>query len=221
MPNNKPGDKKRPIIRILTLLGITTCLVGAGFLIYPYYTNFLADRSQNELSANLPQARPAANLQGPADPPPASSAPPDRPYPQKGEPIGRIQIPKINVDWVFVEGIDPEDLKKGPGHYPGTPLPGGEGNAAIAGHRTTYGAPFNRLDELQQGDEITVTNGAEVYLYRVAEIKIVDPSDLSVVAPTADSRLTLTTCNPKFSAKQRLIIVAGLQNPPVRAGSGQ
>lgn len=211
MSNNKLGDKKRPLIRILTLLAITTCLVGAGFLIYPYYTNFSADRSQNELSANLSRARPPADLQGPADPP--SEAPTDRPSPQSGEPIGRIRIPKIDVDWVFVEGIDPEDLKKGPGHYPGTPLPGGEGNVAIAGHRTTYGAPFNRLDELTQGDEITVTNGTEVYVYRVTENKIVAPTDLSVVAPTADPKLTLTTCHPKFSARQRLIIVADLVSP--------
>lgn len=208
MSKNKLGYKKRPPIWILTLLAIATCLVGAGFLIYPYYTNFSASRAQNELSANLSQTRLPADLQGPDSP--LIKAPPNPPSPQRGAPIGRIQIPRIDVDWVFVEGIDPEDLKKGPGHYPGSPLPGGQGNVAIAGHRTTYGAPFNRLDELQQGDKITVTNAAEAYVYRVEEIKIVAPTDLSVVAPTADPKLTLTTCHPKFSAKQRLIIVAEL-----------
>lgn len=107
-----------------------------------------------------------------------------------------------------------EDLKKGPGHYPGTALPGGPGNAAIAGHRTTYGAPFFRLDELEVGDPIFITTPGGRHRYDVSEVMIVAPEDAWVLDPTEDNRLTLTTCNPRYSAAQRLIVVAELVSAP-------
>lgn len=134
--------------------------------------------------------------------------------PDLGEGIAIIRIPKIGVDAVVVEGVEVEDLKKGPGHYPGTSMLGEAGNAVISGHRTTYGAPFFRLDELVAGDEIILADAEGSYKYVVAESKIVLPTEVSVLDQTPDARLTLTTCNPKFSAKERLIVVASLEGPP-------
>src|SRR5581483_11302768 len=102
------------------------------------------------------------------------------------------------------------DLRKGPGHYPETPLPGEQGNAAIAGHRTTYGAPFNRLDELSPGDEVLVTTVKGSFTYKVAMTHVVKPNQVEVLNPTPTPTLTLTTCNPKYSAKERLVVVADL-----------
>ena len=101
------------------------------------------------------------------------------------------------------------------GHYPDTKMPGQKGNAALAGHRTTYGAPFNRLDDLVAGDPITVTTRAGTFRYEVMEKKVVTPDEVSVLDNTPDNRLTLTTCHPKYSAEQRLIVVALLTGPPV------
>ncbi len=127
-----------------------------------------------------------------------------------GEPTAKIVAPAIGLDWIVVEGVSLADLKKGPGHYPETPLPGQEGNAAIAGHRTTYGAPFHRLDELVVGDEITVTTVQGEFTYEVSEQLIVSPSQVEVLADAGDNRLTLTACHPKYSARERIVVVAML-----------
>ncbi len=136
--------------------------------------------------------------------------------PAEGQPIGILQIPKIAADNVVVEGTATADLHLGPGHYPGTPLPGQPGNAAIAGHRTTYGAPFYNLDELAPGDPIFVTTTQGRFCYNVTRVLVVSPSDLAVVAPSPTPELTLTTCNPRFSASQRLVVQASLSvdTPP-------
>jgi LPXTG-site transpeptidase (sortase) family protein len=135
-----------------------------------------------------------------------------------GEAIALIKIPKIRVDDIVVAGTSKETLKKGPGHYPGTPLPGSPGNAAIAGHRTTYGAPFFNLHELKVGDPIfTATVGTGRWSrYVVSAIDIVKPSQNEVLLRKGDrNTLTLTTCHPQYSAKQRLIITADLVGPAV------
>lgn len=134
--------------------------------------------------------------------------------PSLGDGMALIKIPKIGVDAVVVEGVEVEDLKKGPGHYPDTALPGQLGNMVISGHRTTYGAPFYRLDELEPGDEIIVYDAQGPYTYLVSETKIVLPTEIGVIAPSTDARLTLTTCHPRFSAAKRLIVVAQLQGTP-------
>ena len=102
------------------------------------------------------------------------------------------------------------DLRKGPGHYPDSPMPGQLGNAAIAGHRTTYGAPFNRIDELAPGDEITIVTVSGTFHYSVTGQLIVTPKQTEVLDPTPDATLTLTTCNPKYSARERLVVKARL-----------
>ena len=130
-----------------------------------------------------------------------------------GGAVGLIEIPKIGLDKAIVEGVGVAELKAGPGHYPATPMPGQPGNAAIAGHRTTYGAPFNRLDELVAGDAILVTTAQGEFRYEVESAQVVHPGQSEVLDPTTDSRLTLTTCHPEFSAAQRLVLTAKLVTP--------
>ena len=132
--------------------------------------------------------------------------------PAEGEPIGLLSIPRIGMNEdAIIQGVGDGDLRQGPGHYPGTPLPGQPGNAAIAGHRTTYAAPFYNLDQLKIGDPITVQTVAGTFRYLVSETEIVTPTDAAVLDDTTASHLTLTTCNPRFSASQRLVVVALLQ----------
>ena len=140
-------------------------------------------------------------------------------YPAAGEPISRVVIDKIGVDQVVVEGVGVEDLRKGPGRYRTTSLPGQAGNAAIAGHRTTYGAPFHRIDELIPGDEIQVQTLQGVFTYRVMDNDgvghvIVSPDATYVLDDVGDNRLTLTACHPKYSARQRIIVFAELVGEP-------
>ena len=106
------------------------------------------------------------------------------PAPALGGPVGIISIPKIAVSMALVEGTDAEQLRSGPGHYPGTPLPGESGNVAIAGHRTTYLHPFYDLDRLVPGDKINLVTVQGLFVYRVTSSRSVDPTDVSVVAPT-------------------------------------
>jgi len=151
--------------------------------------------------------------------PPTTEAAPPPPPPDDGSAVAQIRIPKIGVDKIVVEGVDVADLKKGPGHYPGSPLPGQPGNAAIAGHRTTYGAPFNRIDELAEGDEILITTVQGSFRYQVREQLIVAPDQVEVLNDFGDARLTLTACHPKYSARQRIVVVAALQGPAAQASA--
>jgi sortase A len=125
-----------------------------------------------------------------------------------GDAVGRIKIPEIGVDKVVVEGTDGGTLRKGPGHYPETPLPGIRGTVAIAGHRTTYGAPFRDLDKLEKLDEIVVEMPYGRFVYRVEKSQIVDPSATWVTRRVDHDRLVLTACHPKYSAAQRIVIFA-------------
>jgi sortase A len=134
--------------------------------------------------------------------------------PADGQPIGTIDIPSIGVNFVVVQGTSTSDLELGPGHYDNTPLPGQPGNAAIAGHRTTYLHPFFNLNELVAGDQIFVTTTQGRFLYDVTALLLVNPSDVAVIDPTAVPTLTLTTCNPRYSASQRLVAQATLVSPP-------
>ncbi len=146
--------------------------------------------------------------------------------PRGGEAIGSIEIPSIGVERQVIEGITRGDLREGPGHYPDTPLPGQAGNAAIAGHRTTYGSPFHDLDQLQPGDEIFVETLQGTFRYEVMSQQnpaggpaighfIVDPSQVEVLEDYGDNRLTLTACHPKYSARQRIVVTAVLASEPV------
>ena len=139
-----------------------------------------------------------------------SAALPPGPPPPEGSAVGIIQIPSIGVDKAIVQGVGVPDLEEGPGHYPGTPLPGQRGNAAIAGHRTTYSGPFYRLNDLHPGSLILITTRQGSFRYRVFRLFTVLPTDTSVLAPSSFPELTLTTCNPLFSAAQRLVVQARL-----------
>ena len=146
------------------------------------------------------------------------------PQPPAGQVMAQIQIPAIGVNQYVVSGTDGSDLDLGPGHYIGTAMPGQAGNVAVAGHRTTHGAPFNRLAELAVGDPIYLTDLAGqrlTYIVAVAPFAV-SPYNVSVLNYFGDSRLTLTTCNPEYSARQRLIVVAGFQSASlVKSGHGR
>lgn len=153
----------------------------------------------------------------PEDPPPGVSA--EVAYlaqddPEAGNSFAFLRIPKIGVDAVVFEGVDVPTLKKGPGHMPGTPLPGHPGNSVLSGHRTTYGRPFFDFDQLEVGDTIEVESEVGTHVYVIREIIIVLPTDFWVTEDRDGAWLTLTTCTPKFSAKQRLIVWAEMVSGP-------
>jgi sortase A len=128
----------------------------------------------------------------------------------EGQPLGRIRIPSIGVSSVVVAGTGTSDLRLGPGHYPGTPLPGARGTVAIAGHRTTYGAPFRKLDKIVKGDRIEVRMPYGTFVYRVEQKRIVAPTALWVTRRTSYNRLILSACHPLYSAAQRIVVFARL-----------
>jgi sortase A len=177
--------------------------------------------SETTVSATTAPETTAPGTTAPGDPEDTvteatTTAPPTRsPEPvdiQVGDPIARLEIPAIGVDSIVIAGVDKSDLKRGPGHYPDTPLPGQLGNSAIAGHRTTYGQPFFDVDQLQEGDEMVVTTLSGRFVYRVTGQQIVTPSDYQVVTtndPTV-ATLTLTSCHPKWTARDRIIVTGEL-----------
>jgi sortase A len=195
--------------------GVGRTLVGAGvlvllFVVYELWgTNIQEARSQRKLRAEFEQViKVVTPTTVPGEPPPATPV---------GEAVATIRIPKIGLDKAVIEGVGVPDLKKGPGHYPSTPLPGQPGNAAIAGHRTTYGAPFDRLNELQPGDLIEVTTHQGNFKFRVDGSREVTPDQTEVLSQTDGAHLTLTTCTPRFSAKRRLVVSATLFTEPAPA----
>ena len=128
----------------------------------------------------------------------------------EGQPLGRLRIPSIGVSKVVVAGTDTASLRLGPGHYPGTPLPGVRGTVAIAGHRTTYGAPFRKLDKVARGDRIEVRMPYGTFVYRVEQKRIVAPTAIWVTRRTSYDRLVLSACHPLYSAAQRIVVFARL-----------
>jgi sortase A len=164
--------------------------------------NTLVHETDNEkIRKALTDAAALARLPtGPAVTAARTAAPPE------GEPVGDIRIPVIGVNQVVVEGTNTPDLRKGPGHYIGTPLPGQGGNASIAGHRTTYGHPFYNLDAVKVGDPIVVTTLQGIFVYDTTRSWVVSPSDTSVIRNVYANLITLTTCNPRFSASTRLVV---------------
>ncbi len=135
--------------------------------------------------------------------------------PAEGSPIAHLQIPAIGLDEYVVSGTAEGDLAKGPGHYIGTAAPGQAGNVAIAGHRTTNGAPFNQLGKLAIGNQIYLTTlTGERLTYVVSQAPVaVSPRDVAVLNDFGDNRVTLTTCNPEYSSSQRLVVVGELKQP--------
>lgn len=179
--------------RGISALSVVLLLGGVALVGYPFFTNVWQSRIQSGLtkqlaSPELEQAYRARTV-------------------ETGDSLTRIRIPAIDVDAVVVEGVTPSALRAGAGHYPQTPLPCEAGNVAIAGHRTTYGKPFGNLDRLKVGDTIELTTPIGGCVYQLVKTPfIVEPTDMSVLQPTAERTVTLTTCHPKGSAAQRLIV---------------
>jgi sortase A len=203
-------------------VGRVVLVVGVLILLFiPYLlwgTGLMTARSQAQLRSEFgaAQARSGAPSAKHLHAPPKGTTPaaplvaPPMADPPIGNAVGEISIPKIGLSMVVVEGTGVAQLQAGPGHYPTTPLPGQVGNAAIAGHRTTYLHPFYNLDELVPGDPITVVTLQGIFLYKVTASQVVSPTDVSVVDQTLTPTLTLTTCNPRYSASQRLVVHAAL-----------
>jgi sortase A len=220
------GDGWRMVARGFGQLLITFGVVILLFVVYELWgTNFYTEGQQHQLEETIQHGW-------------HGSAPDITQVNVKNVPLGSgiavLRIPRFGKSYhmVIVEGIDYEDLKRGPGHYPGTALPGQVGNFAVAGHRTTYLAPFNRIDTLRRGDAIVLETKSKWLVYRVQDVpaghgdpavpyhEIVDPSAVQVAfavpdQPNPDKKprlrlLTFTSCNPKYSAAQRFVVHAEL-----------
>jgi sortase A len=132
------------------------------------------------------------------------------PHLQEGHAIGRIEIDRIGLNIVVVQGTDTASLEKGPGHYKNTPIPGQPGTVAIAGHRTTYLAPFRHINDIQNGDEIRIEMPYAAFTYTVLRHEVVDPSDVGIIKPVGFDQLVLTACHPEYSASHRWAVFAKL-----------
>lgn len=205
-------------------------------------TGVQTSRAQDALSNEFEEQRRELGLDGTTTPPPngtsSSTAPatpattatttpatPPLPPPAEGEPVGRIMIPDIGVDFIIVEGVALKWLEDGPGHFPETPLPGQPGNSAVAGHRVTYLAPFHRLDELAPGARITIETLQGTFEYEVLPQPgpegeppighyIINPYQREILDDKGDNRITLMACHPKYSAAKRIVVEARLLTPP-------
>ncbi len=190
--------RSRWVRRGLTLVSVCLLVGAVALLGYPFYTNLYQDYRQGQLRHELlsPALRQAYLTRTVA----------------VGDSLTRLRIPKLGVDVVVVQGTSASALRAGAGHYPETPLPCDVGNVAIAGHRTTYGKPFNQVNHLQVGDLVFLDTPVGSCTYRVAKPPFsVYPNDFSVVAPPPDPTarwLTLTSCDPPGSASRRIVIRA-------------
>ncbi|MEU4472740.1 class E sortase [Micromonospora sp. NPDC023888] len=217
------GSRIRTGVRVTGEILITFGLVVLLFAGYEVWgKSAIVDAHQNDLNRALTQEW------GPTDDPTVvpSAGPSVKPSPPvHGKPLAGLYIPKLDKNWVVVEGVTQQDIRYAPGHYPGSALPGQVGNFSVAGHRNR--ATFWRLDELDEGDAIVVESKTDWYVYLVSRSRIVRPTQVEVVAPVPGEpdkkptkrMLTLTTCNPKFDNYQRLIIHAELdRTQPKSAG---
>lgn len=213
-----PGDGWRAVVRTLGELLITLGAVVLLFVAYElYFTNFYTNAKQHQLSQQLQRqfAVPAG---------PLTTNLGDIPI---GAPMAVLYIPRFGADYreIVVQGVGEEQLKEGPGHYPGTAWPGQVGNFVMSGHRTTYAKPFNQEAELRPGDPIVVETKYAYFTYRVVQLETVLPTDMNVIAPVPDhpglrprqAWLTMTTCTPMYSASHRLIVHALLADVTPRS----
>lgn len=186
---------KPAVRRGISALSVLLLLGGIALVGYPFYTNVWQSRLQTKLTKQLasPQLEQAYRERSV----------------ETGDSLTRVRIPALDIDTVVVEGISPSALRAGAGHYPQTPLPCETGNVAIAGHRTTYGKPFGNLDRLKAGDTIELTTPIGGCVYQLSKAPfVVEPTDISVLDATPDRTVTLTTCHPRGSAAQRLVVRA-------------
>jgi sortase A len=189
------------------------------------YESHAQDHLRSDLSATLHRPLPSSATPGAAThdarlPPLASRTAASTAEPATNTAVGLLSIPKIGLNDAIVEGVGEADLEQGPGHYPNTPLPGQPGNVAIAGHRTTYAHPFYNLNELAVGDPIYILTRQGLFRYKVVGTQVVAPSDVAVLTSTSNApTLTLTTCNPRYSASTRMVVTADF-DPGPGAGIG-
>jgi len=190
----RPGGR-----RGISVLSLVLFVAGIAMFAYPVGTDFYSRYQQDHLETKF--ANPGTQ----------------QAYLQNrikiGDGLTILRIPKLNITRLTVQGTTPAALRAGVGHYVNTPLPGEVGNVAIAGHRTTFGRPFNRLDELAPGDTVTLETPFALYTYKAVQPFgghsnpwVVTPNDFSVISQGTGRLLTLTTCNPKGSARQRLVM---------------
>jgi sortase A len=197
----RKGGKSKRAVGTALLLVSAVMLVGAVWLgAYPFYTNVRAEQRQTKLTKEFDQLAQTTTkeqyVQGVV---------------KEGSPLTKVIIPKLDVTTVVVEGTNSTALAAGAGHYRETPLPGEVGNVSIAGHRTMNGKPFARLDELTVGDKVILITPFARHTYEIVKHPwVTAPNDWSVVAATGEPVLTLTTCHPKGSARERLIARAKL-----------
>jgi sortase A len=167
-------------------------------------TGLTTSRAQKQLRANI--------VQQIEQPPQGQAAGADSTFAasfERGDPVAILKIPRMKLDMVVVEGVDPPTLTKGPGHYQGTSYPWeDQGRVAIAGHRTTYLHPFWSLDALRRGDLIRLDTEFGRFDYRVTRWRVVLPSDTWVLEQTEEPTLVLTACTPRFSGSHRLVVFA-------------
>ncbi len=221
-----PPPRRSAADRVVRVIGIIGRIFVAAGLLLLFFTGYLLwgtgvyTKQQQEDATKTLEANPLVNQENLS----AGNIPPARPSQPAalGAPLFSIKIPKIGLDTVVIQGVGREELKKGPGLFPDckeglgsdcvseAKYPGENGNVAISGHRTTYGAPFFRLNELAPGDLVDFVSGRARYRYKVrGEAQIVDPvAGFQVVEQHGRNEVTLTTCHPRFSAAQRLIIQA-------------
>lgn len=194
---------------------ITAGLLLLGLVAYQLWgTGIETNRAQNKLHAEFTRlvADQATSTTATSAPSTNGTAPritaPNRP----NKALALLEVPSAGIADVIVEGVSASALRHGPGHVPRTALPGEEGNSAIAGHRTTYGAPFADLDRVRIGDEATVTTLKGKFVYQVVDTKIIKPNQTEVLRSVKNkSMLTLITCNPRYSTSQRLVVIAELR----------
>lgn len=229
-----PAPRGGLVVRVIRLVGWTSIWLGLfllGFVAHQLFvTSFFAQQNNAVLEAEAEEYFQEAEIievayvaPGPPEltdpddvqlPPPVllvESTPPEH------EAFAIIRVPSIDRvrdGWAVVEGVKRSDLKNGVGHMPSTPLPGQPGNSVMSGHRTTYGAPFHDFDQLAPGDIIEVETGLGVHTYEVRETLIVRPTELWVTEQREGAWLTLTTCHPRFSSRQRLVVFSELVGGP-------
>jgi sortase A len=133
-----------------------------------------------------------------------------KPHLVEGRAIGRMKIDRIGLDIVVVEGTNTSSLEKGPGHYRATPIPGQDGTVAIAGHRTTYLAPFRHIDQIRNGDQIRIEMPYAAFTYTAYKHEIVDPGDVGILKPVGFNQLVMTACDPPYSAAHRYALFSKL-----------
>lgn len=189
---------------------ITVGLLMLGFVVYQLWgTGIQTQQAQRELAKEYEQLT-ATTV--PTSEPTPTTEPPLPSGISEGDVVGRILMPDIGVNKWVVAGATMDMLERGPGLFANTALPGQLGNSAIAGHRTSYGAPFSRIDQLDPGDDITVVTPRGTFTYAVTETKIVPATAVEVLDTVEPDRATLTlvSCHPKWTSKERIVVFADL-----------